>query len=121
MRKSRVSIAFCGRFARLQCGRIYKDAEICILVFVLKRTQIVLQCGRIYKDAEISRAELKLAMQNSLQCGRIYKDAEISRRTTFVTFSIAAFNVAASIKMRKCRRLRLRRHREPLPSMWPHL
>ena len=36
----------------LQCGRIYKDAEICVFhsnPFVVQ----YLQCGRIYKDAEI--------------------------------------------------------------------
>ena len=37
-----------------------------------------LQCGRIYKDAEIGQyAVVELAEYTDLQCGRIYKDAEI--------------------------------------------
>ena len=36
-----------------------------------------LQCGRIYKDAEIYNALKKAASFGALQCGRIYKDAEI--------------------------------------------
>ena len=88
----------------LQCGRIYKDAEIgCLLDFRL--TKVKLQCGRIYKDAEMRRAATKahmhllgfnvaasIKMRKSrdgrrdgsgggvLQCGRIYKDAEMLRR-----------------------------------------
>ena len=37
----------------------------------------------------------------ALQCGRIYKDAEISQNSRTRRASPAAFNVAASIKMRK--------------------
>ena len=38
-----------------------------------------LQCGRIYKDAEIRRFDLPRAARALLQCGRIYKDAEINQ------------------------------------------
>ena len=37
----------------LQCGRIYKDAEIGRTICTVSRPEILLQCGRIYKDAEI--------------------------------------------------------------------
>ena len=61
----------------LQCGRIYKDAEIqdgARLVAKLAE----LQCGRIYKDAEIKlQADAEKRCNDLLQCGRIYKDAEI--------------------------------------------
>ena len=39
-----------------------------------------LQCGRIYKDAEILKWEASGAVGGLLQCGRIYKDAEIDKR-----------------------------------------
>ena len=61
----------------------------------------LLQCGRIYKDAEIPAATLDNNCYQYLQCGRIYKDAETSmpqKRGPQVSLS---FNVAASIKMRK--------------------
>ena len=38
---------------RLQCGRIYKDAEIRWEASRMWVGGIQLQCGRIYKDAEI--------------------------------------------------------------------
>ena len=38
-----------------------------------------LQCGRIYKDAEIEDRGFLIELASSLQCGRIYKDAEIVR------------------------------------------
>ena len=41
---------------------------------------LYLQCGRIYKDAEILPAPFAQPMRCSLQCGRIYKDAEMWRR-----------------------------------------
>ena len=37
-----------------------------------------------------------------LQCGRIYKDAEIMESPPISGRGLCAFNVAASIKMRKC-------------------
>ena len=37
-----------------------------------------LQCGRIYKDAEIAKLLADAENIDMLQCGRIYKDAEIS-------------------------------------------
>ena len=42
-----------GSIFLLQCGRIYKDAEIGIECEVSGYGGMVLQCGRIYKDAEI--------------------------------------------------------------------
>ena len=60
----------------LQCGRIYKDAEIwkqeCDVGISYN-----LQCGRIYKDAEIVTVDVQYFNDETLQCGRIYKDAEI--------------------------------------------
>ena len=39
----------------------------------------LLQCGRIYKDAEIRNGDEDEAPNpTQLQCGRIYKDAEIN-------------------------------------------
>ena len=61
----------------LQCGRIYKDAEI-TNADACQVPPDMLQCGRIYKDAEIVRLLFpKMWSPNELQCGRIYKDAEI--------------------------------------------
>ena len=37
----------------------------------------MLQCGRIYKDAEIWTCAKPHQARALLQCGRIYKDAEI--------------------------------------------
>ena len=42
-----------GLIYGLQCGRIYKDAEIPRLLLSLAPSRCLLQCGRIYKDAEI--------------------------------------------------------------------
>ena len=77
MRKSRL-INDEQRVCRvLQCGRIYKDAEI-LRRHTRKGGKSHLQCGRIYKDAEIlNPLALMLCASASLQCGRIYKDAEI--------------------------------------------
>ena len=110
----------------LQCGRIYKDAEIkCLCRHGEGETR--LQCGRIYKDAEIRfppafcgcreprfnvAASIKMrksspwrslrALRALLQCGRIYKDAEIYLREPLDSATDRrSFNVAASIKMRK--------------------
>ena len=61
----------------LQCGRIYKDAEI-RLEQMDHNGQSILQCGRIYKDAEIGpHSASRFSSKADLQCGRIYKDAEI--------------------------------------------
>ena len=65
--------------------------------------QVGLQCGRIYKDAEIhAKARLIALCGGQLQCGRIYKDAEIPWRAVGCARLLSCFNVAASIKMRKC-------------------
>ena len=105
----------------LQCGRIYKDAEIfngiegssppaCTFNVAasikmrksrrgcLRRSALLtLQCGRIYKDAEIELVPRRYcASLVHLQCGRIYKDAEIPAR----------------MPSAKC---------PSNPSMWPHL
>ena len=86
---------------RLQCGRIYKDAEI----YKFGGEPVPakkLQCGRIYKDAEIHAILRRLwSVIFRLQCGRIYKDAEIAEDLLFLTAWTRCFNVAASIKMRK--------------------
>ena len=90
------------RAGLLQCGRIYKDAEIALrralmrsllacfnvaasikmrkcALWVLRCVKLSasLQCGRIYKDAEIRRFIDSALCLIVLQCGRIYKDAEI--------------------------------------------
>ena len=80
----------------LQCGRIYKDAEI-DETNDSAEARVLLQCGRIYKDAEIRWAGRENeGAHRDLQCGRIYKDAE----------------------MRQWRAMQMGRKR---PSMWPHL
>ena len=61
----------------LQCGRIYKDAEIRRKVAEANDWNRLLQCGRIYKDAEIADYCVEIISRLTLQCGRIYKDAEI--------------------------------------------
>ena len=80
-----------------------------------------LQCGRIYKDAEIRRLLSKTGYCFQLQCGRIYKDAEIARRGTRTLNAMKSFNVAASIKMRKSEARDLIQAVRKLASMWPHL
>ena len=84
----------------LQCGRIYKDAEI-RLPGHGDAAERELQCGRIYKDAEIMLSEKSRAVISALQCGRIYKDAEIRKKRAQFVRVCQSFNVAASIKMRK--------------------
>ena len=56
-----------------------------------------------------------------LQCGRIYKDAEICLLRLVEMAGIGTFNVAASIKMRKCLARASRALDDIAPSMWPHL
>ena len=110
----------------LQCGRIYKDAEIDVRGTGTHSDRANLQCGRIYKDAEMHWQRMGTSSLASLQCGRIYKDAEISGPDGFgmgflqflkfcriykdaeihEVHEVAprvfhTFNVAASIKMRK--------------------
>ena len=62
---------------RLQCGRIYKDAEMRYVHVRETNHGDFLQCGRIYKDAEINSVGDHDWYFTDLQCGRIYKDAEI--------------------------------------------
>ena len=80
-----------------------------------------LQCGRIYKDAEICRARPRPRRFARLQCGRIYKDAEICGTGVPSDNLRTTFNVAASIKMRKCGALLDATGTLCVPSMWPHL
>ena len=111
--------------APLQCGRIYKDAEMeypgyacqrCARSFnvaasiKMRKSQarrrvakapLALQCGRIYKDAEMKYRRNQNATRIYLQCGRIYKDAEIYLDALAKNLGVTTFNVAASIKMRK--------------------
>ena len=44
----------------------------------------------------------ELKLDGLLQCGRIYKDAEITHLRPRTLGAVCCFNVAASIKMRKC-------------------
>ena len=104
----------------LQCGRIYKDAEI-QTKRRLWRPAPDLQCGRIYKDAEIDMIFSEARANRDLQCGRIYKDAEIAGDARRVAEFWMPFNVAASIKMRKSVPMRRMPSRVRVPSMWPHL
>ena len=81
-----------------------------------------LQCGRIYKDAEIwSLCRPCSARHRELQCGRIYKDAEICVSGRVLRDQHAGFNVAASIKMRKFRLHDRDWEALKAASMWPHL
>ena len=95
-----LSIHALARHVLLQCGRIYKDAEI---NYTRRRCRpcIGLQCGRIYKDAEMRRDPRHDPPSVRLQCGRIYKDAEIIDARGRMFAEVVCFNVAASIKMRK--------------------
>ena len=108
----------------LQCGRIYKDAEIYVgygagagslftfnvaasikmrkfIVADLDKSEIlafnVAASIKMRKSPQIRQSTVKRPI---LQCGRIYKDAEIRNRFS-LAIEAAAFNVAASIKMRK--------------------
>ena len=56
MRKSTLMLEGLARRRLLQCGRIYKDAEIGIWTYGGQHDYHVLQCGRIYKDAEMKDA-----------------------------------------------------------------
>ena len=79
--------------------KMRKSHDKCLFVDVVG---FRLQCGRIYKDAEIYRRdEGRWIVALELQCGRIYKDAEIHRRAPEWPAKQCSFNVAASIKMRK--------------------
>ena len=54
MRKSDAySVHEIGVYTELQCGRIYKDAEIRSWTSSGTFPTMWLQCGRIYKDAEM--------------------------------------------------------------------
>ena len=102
MRKSEILLdTIEDHYESLQCGRIYKDAEMgaitkrrrtgsktfnvaasikmrkCGIRCAVHARKKVLQCGRIYKDAEIAMSATAHCEHEFLQCGRIYKDAEI--------------------------------------------
>ena len=53
MRKFTELLKVLNRLESLQCGRIYKDAEIQARKSGASGGGAWLQCGRIYKDAEI--------------------------------------------------------------------
>ena len=53
MRKSQAALAAALAENALQCGRIYKDAEMGKQDARAHDVFFRLQCGRIYKDAEI--------------------------------------------------------------------
>ena len=129
----------------LQCGRIYKDAEIEFCYYGNDGSILSFNVAASIKmrkfDASVTLPQLSFP----LQCGRIYKDAEIAAAFGAAAFSSNCFNVAASIKMRKlgvpgtslacisalqCGRIykdaEIKRHRARRvcacsPSMWPHL
>ena len=80
----------------LQCGRIYKDAEIREKIHEISTPWTPFSVAASIKMRK-SKIRLKLvSVSIVLQCGRIYKDAEIS-------------------ELRRFERLASR------PSMWPHL
>ena len=82
MRKCKSITHFRMHYMALQCGRIYKDAEMSLGNLHPCASFILLQCGRIYKDAEIITEKTGRACESALQCGRIYKDAEMTKQTT---------------------------------------
>ena len=87
----------------LQCGRIYKDAEIRFCVRGRRILVIKLQCGRIYKDAEIlSRGSSCTACLLRFNVAASIKMRKSSTSAPAPTGERSGFNVAASIKMRKC-------------------
>ena len=125
MRKSPSLFRRLPRSQNLQCGRIYKDAEIADRVQrgierlcsfnVAASIKMRKYTGRgmlagiarpfnvaaSIKMRKFRRRRGKNSAHNSLQCGRIYKDAEIRQREKLTYSCSASFNVAASIKMRK--------------------
>ena len=105
----------------LQCGRIYKDAEIGASVGDEKWKATRLQCGRIYKDAEIgtlpSFAGCLIVSFNVAASIKMRKLKPVAGRTAIRS----CFNVAASIKMRKSNRGRDVGVLSGWASMWPHL
>ena len=82
MRKFTELLKVLNRLESLQCGRIYKDAEIRDGEVITGGHVIELQCGRIYKDAEIGESLNARPLCVELQCGRIYKDAEMYHRSS---------------------------------------
>ena len=88
----------------LQCGRIYKDAEI-YERYDLNVRFASLQCGRIYKDAEIRGISYgKEKIRPRFNVAASIKMRKFSDVAHVVVFEALGFNVAASIKMRKCER-----------------
>ena len=80
----------------LQCGRIYKDAEI---IEIPNCLELVTETFNVAASIKMRKCRYPLAIQtreHNLQCGRIYKDAEI-----------CANNEVSALIDR--------------PSMWPHL
>ena len=110
----------------LQCGRIYKDAEILLLpprrlsdlcgfnvAASIKMRKSILCAQYAAQKRPSFNVAASIKMRKSfvglinetpleiLQCGRIYKDAEMRLSTLACTATETPFNVAASIKMRK--------------------
>ena len=85
----------------LQCGRIYKDAEITRLRGTYSNPLLGFNVAASIKMRKFSDRRRKADFRSKLQCGRIYKDAEIKDAQARLDEIDNSFNVAASIKMRK--------------------
>ena len=83
-------------FAELQCGRIYKDAEIRLITILTFSETSRFNVAASIKMRKFDEQRGTSIANARLQCGRIYKDAE----------------------MRGCR---WRAGSADLASMWPHL
>ena len=146
MRKSGMYAAASVVKVTLQCGRIYKDAEIDSHRSNTDCIADDLQCGRIYKDAEMGynpgcisglpqsfnvaasikmrKLKYQLSIRPStclLQCGRIYKDAEIYVGPSLSRCTVSALQCGRIYKDAEIPDVVGERYRAQLPSMWPHL
>ena len=129
----------------LQCGRIYKDAEIRWAITIAEMEGLPFNVAASIKMRKSQHIYARIVKLAPLQCGRIYKDAEICETLRILRLETPTFNVAASIKMRKsygmpltdmeldslqCRRIYKDAEinvsaqdewADEIPSMWPHL
>ena len=81
-----------------------------------------LQCGRIYKDAEIGALFVYCAaLWCSFNVAASIKMRKSVCAASVITAPTIGFNVAASIKMRKSPDARLIARTASFASMWPHL
>ena len=70
----------CLTIRRLQCGRIYKDAEIGMAHAHESSAIAAFNVAASIKMRKFEAAGFEYAPQKRLQCGRIYKDAEMNAR-----------------------------------------